>query len=78
MIRSARNKNGCGTVPPSALCGTKVEDEGEPRRLFERQLPGLGSLEDLVHESGGSPVEIHAVGPVHHQGTGLGKLRDAG
>src|SRR5262245_50896255 len=44
--------------------GLGVEHELELRRLLDRQLGGLGTLEDLVHVAGGPPYDRVEVWPV--------------
>src|SRR5215510_9290151 len=45
----------------------EVNDEVELRRLLDRQISGLGTLEDLVHIPGDEPVHVRQPRAIRHQ-----------
>src|SRR5216684_6169112 len=47
--------------------GPAIYDEFELGRLLDREVGGLGPLQDLVHESGSAPVEDDEARAVGHQ-----------
>src|SRR6266567_6061851 len=56
---------------PDRLGGLQVDDELDPRRLLDGQVPGLRALEDLVYV-GGCPIIMFRVAlSVTHQSAGL-------
>src|SRR6266850_765974 len=52
---------------PECLGGLEVDREPELRRLFDRQIGGLGTLENLVDVAAQAPPQIAMVRPVRHQ-----------
>ena len=42
----------------------QVDDQLELGGLFDREVSGLGSLEDLVNVGGGAPVQVGRVRPI--------------
>ena len=40
------------------LGGFEIDDELELRRLLHGQVGGLGAFQNLVHVSGGAPVQV--------------------
>ena len=44
-----------------------VQDELESCRLFDRQIPGMGTLENLVDEICGAAVQDEQVGPIRYE-----------
>src|SRR2546423_3840702 len=55
---------------PQRVGGLAVDHELQPRRLLDRQLAGLGALEDAVDEEGGAAVELEQAFAVAHQAAG--------
>src|SRR5262249_13441762 len=56
---------------PERLGGLHVDHQLELRRLLHRKVPGLGALEDLVHEVCGASREIRHARPVGHEAAGF-------
>src|SRR5215831_237071 len=53
------------------LGGFEADNQLEFRRLFDRQIGGLCSLQDFVHVSGGAAVEIGQIHAVEHETASL-------
>src|SRR5262245_6252352 len=56
----------------------KVDDELERGRLFDWEVGGLRTLEDLIHVAGRAPVYLDAACTIGQQITGLGVPRQPG
>src|SRR5262245_54253121 len=56
---------------PEGFGGLEVDDELELGRLLDRQIGGLGTLENLVHVNGSAPVEVKNVRAIRHEATGV-------
>ena len=53
------------------LCGLEIDDQLELRRLLDRQIGRLRSLEDFVHLICDAPVAVGEVRPVVHEPAGI-------
>src|SRR5262245_50270976 len=51
--------------------GLEINDQLELRWPLNRQIAGLGSLQDSVHVVCYAPVAVHDVRPVGHESTGI-------
>src|SRR5712692_9230089 len=51
--------------------GLEVDHQLELRRLLERQIGGLGALEDLVDEDRRAPAVLHGIRTIGDQPAGL-------
>ena len=71
ITSSARASSVGGTVEPERLGGLEVDDERELGRLLDRQVGGLGALEDLVDIDGGALVHVLVARPIGHQAARL-------
>src|SRR5215813_11761230 len=49
------------------LRGLQVDHELEPGRLLDREVGGLGALEDLVYEAGSLAVQLSEVRPKRYE-----------
>jgi hypothetical protein len=52
--------------------GLEVDDKTEPDRLLDRQVAGLGPLEDAVDIVCGAAKVVCHIGPIGHQATVVG------
>ena len=53
------------------LRGLEIDRQLEFRRLFHRQIGGLGALQDFVHVICGAPVAVREVRPVGRKSAGI-------
>ena len=53
------------------LRGFKIEHQLKLRRLLDRQVGRLGSLQDSVHVVGYAPLAVREVRPVGHEPAGI-------
>ena len=49
----------------------EIDHQLEFRRLLDRKIGRLGSLQDFVHVIGDAPVAVREVRPVGHESTGI-------
>ena len=63
-----------GTSMPSSLGGLQVDDELELGRLHDRQVGGLGALEDVAGIDADLTKHVRDVGSVAHQPAGCDKI----
>ena len=61
-------------VDANLLCRLETDHQLELRRLLDRQIGGLGSLEDLVHINGDAPVTIRVVRRVGYESASINKF----
>src|SRR5262249_19429249 len=59
---------------PQRLGRLEVDDELEVGGLLDRQVAGLGALEDLVDVAGRASLELESVRTIHHEAAGLDVL----
>ena len=71
MTSSARASSDAGTVRPRAFAALRLTNKRELGRLLDRQIAGLGALEDLVHVNRGAPMHVLVARPKRHQPAGL-------
>src|SRR5215470_13199175 len=81
LIRPRQHRRRDGQA--ERLGGLEVDDELELGRLLDREIGGLGTLEDLCHIGSGASIEISEIRAVAHEGAclrprrGLGDSREA-
>src|SRR5262249_37992815 len=56
------------------LCRLEINHELKLGWLFNRQVGGLGSLQDSIHIIGYAPIAFHEVRSVGHERTGIYKF----
>src|SRR5439155_17477767 len=56
------------------LGGLEVDDQLELGRLLDGQIPGLRTLENLVHVGGGAAVQVRKVRAIGHETPGIHSL----
>src|SRR5262249_40522349 len=59
------------------LRGLRVDHKIELGRLLNGQIGGLGTLEDFVHISGGTPIQVWKMHSVGHESASYGKLTES-
>src|SRR5437667_270799 len=60
-----------GDREPERLRGLQVDDQFEPRRLLNRKIRWLGTLQDPVDEGGGARLKTGRICVIGHQATGI-------
>src|SRR5215469_8125116 len=56
------------------LGGLGIDDQLERGGLLDREVPRLGTLQNLVHVAGGAVEEIGEARAIAYEGTGLSEL----
>src|SRR6266576_1437126 len=56
---------------PDRLRRSEIDDQLELRGLLDREVGGLGALEDLVHEGGSAPYQVTVVCAIRYEIAGL-------
>ena len=74
MTSSARPKDQRRDRQPQLAGGLQVDDEIEPDRFLDRQVAGLGALQDAVDVVGGTAEIVRHIGPIGHQAAIVGIL----
>ena len=72
ITSSARARINGGIVRPSARAVFSVDDQFEPARLLDREVGGLGSLQDAINEISQAPCRIKEVRTIGQEPAVLG------
>ena len=67
MTSSARASTAGGIVRPRAFAALRLINQLELGGLLDGQITGLGALEDLIGEAGGTAIYVGVVHPVDEQ-----------
>jgi hypothetical protein len=68
---SVRSSTDCGMVRPGALAVLPLMNNSNVVICSDRQVAGLGALQDLVYIGGRAPELLGEIWPVAHQTAGL-------
>ena len=59
---------------PEGLGGLEVDDQLELGRLLDGQIPGLRTLENLVHVGGGTARQVGQIWPIGDEAASVGYI----
>ena len=76
MTSSARARTDGGTVRPERACGLEIDNQLEGRRLLDRQIGRLGTLQNLSRVNASLARESVGVSAITDQTADCDKLRD--